>query len=234
MYTVVVGVAMSTIAELILSAEEFALRRTLEERPELEVEVERVVAYEPDQVMPYVWFSGSESAFDDLERTLAEDPSIENAELLTDLGDEQLYRMEWVADVSVIVHVLTEEQATILDASGEGRRWRLRILFPEREALSRTYDFATEQGIALSIRKIHELNDQRGGRYGLTDTQHETLVKALEGGYYDIPRAVDMESLSDELGVSHQALSERLRRAHRALVAEAITIGPEAGSETDG
>ncbi|WP_255190885.1 helix-turn-helix domain-containing protein [Natronobeatus ordinarius] len=224
---------MSTIAELTLPAEGFALRRTLEAAPDVEVEVERVVAYEPDQVMPYVWFSGSESALTALDDALAEDQSVENAELLTDLDDERLYRMQWVADVSVIVHVLTEEMATILDASGERRQWRLRILFPEREALSRTYEFATDQGLSLSIQKIHELDEQRGGRYGLTDTQHETLVKALEGGYYAIPREVDMESLSDDLGISHQALSERLRRAHRALVEEAVSIGPQEEFETD-
>ena len=217
---------MSTIAELALPAEEFALRRTLEAEPELEAEVERVVAYEPDGVMPYVWFSGPASSLTGLGDHLEDDPSVENAELLTDLEDERLYRMNWVADVGLIVHVLTEEQATILDASGVGRWWQLRILFPEREALSRTYEFATGQGLDLSIRKIHELDDQRGGRYGLTDIQYETLVSALQGGYYDIPRELDMESLSDELDISHQALSERLRRAHRALVEEAISIGP--------
>lgn len=224
---------MSTIAELTLPAKEFALRRTLESVPGLEAEVERVVAYEPNQVMPYVWFSETNSAFSGLDEAIERDPSVEDAELLTDLDDERLYRMNWISDVSVIIHVLTEEQATILDASGKERRWRLRILFPERAALSRTFEFATDQGLGLSIQKIHELDDQRGGRYGLTDTQHETLVKALEEGYYDIPRRADMEALSDELGISHQALSERLRRAHRALVEEAITIGPEADLEEE-
>lgn len=223
---------MSTIAELTLPADEFALRRTLEAVPDLEVEVERVVAYDPDHVMPYVWFSTATEHLETLDDALRDDPSVESVELLTDLESERLYRMHWVEDVAVMLHVLTEEGATVLEASGERSHWRFRILFPERDALSRTYDFVDEQGLTADVEKIHELEDDRHGRYGLTDAQHETLVAALENGYYEIPRAVDMEELSVDLGVSHQALSERLRRAHRTLVEAAITIGPD-GEEGD-
>ncbi|MFC4246323.1 helix-turn-helix domain-containing protein [Natribaculum luteum] len=224
----------STIAELAIPTEEFALRRTLESVSGIDVEVERVVAHEQDRVMPYVWFSDGESDLADLDEVLEADPSVEDMELLTDLDDERLYRMSWVEDVAVIVHVLTEEEATILDASGNAHRWRLRILFPERDALSRTYDFVTDRGLQLDIEKIHELNEDRHGRYGLTDAQHETLVTALQRGYYQIPREVDMEGLSDELGISHQALSERLRRAHRTLVEDAIEVGPpDEGDSSD-
>ncbi|WP_254768730.1 helix-turn-helix domain-containing protein [Salinilacihabitans rarus] len=216
---------MSTIAELTIPADEFALAGTLDAVPDLEVEVERVVAYERDRVMPYVWFTGPEESLEGVGEALADDRSVDNAELLTDLESERLYRMDWVDDVTMIVHLLTEENATILDAVGERTRWRLRILFPERETLSRTYEFADEKGLTVDVEKIHELREERGGRYGLTDAQHETLVAALERGYYRIPREVDMEELAAELGISHQALSERLRRAHRTLVEEAVEIG---------
>ncbi|QCS42417.1 helix-turn-helix domain-containing protein [Natrinema versiforme] len=216
---------MSTIAELAVPAAEFALRHTLEATDDLDVEIERVVAYDPEHVMPYVWFSGTEPTLETVDDALADDPSIEAAERLTDLGDESLYRMNWVDDVTVILHLLTEEQATVLDAQVEGKQWRFRVLFPEREALSRTYDFATDEGLSVEIRKIHRLEENRHGRFGLTDAQYETLVAALERGYYEIPRGMDMDGLSDELGISHQALSERLRRAHRTLVEEVVDIG---------
>lgn len=222
---------MSTIAELTLPAGEFALSNTLERIPALEAEVERVVAHEPDTVMPYVWFRTEEAEPEGLDEALRADPSVESVELLTDLGEEQLYRMYWVEDVTIVVHALTEEEATILDASGEGTRWRLRILFPERDALSRTYDFAEAEGLTIDVEKIHELDDDRGSRYGLTEAQYETLVRALEQGYYQIPREIDMEELAAELDISHQALSERLRRAHRHLVEEVIAIGRDAEAD---
>ncbi|MEY7848175.1 helix-turn-helix domain-containing protein [Natrarchaeobius sp. A-rgal3] len=223
---------MSTIAELTIPAEEFALRQTLEAVDELGIEIERVVAHDPDQVMPYVWFAAEETTLERIDGLLEDDSSVEGAELLTDLEDERLYRMSWVDDVVVIVHLLTVEQATVLDASVTDRQWRFRVLFPERESLSNTYEFASDEGVTIDVRKIHQLEDGRHGRYGLTDAQYETLVEALDRGYYSIPREMDMEGLSDVLGVSHQALSERLRRAHRSLVDEVVEL--EADATDDG
>ncbi|GAB3674454.1 helix-turn-helix domain-containing protein [Halopiger thermotolerans] len=218
---------MGTIAKIAVPAEEFALRHTLEESGDVDVEIERVVAYDPDHVMPYVWFSGDESTLSAVDRRLEADPSVEAFELLTDLDDERLYRLNWVDDVTVMIHLLTEEMATVLDAWVEGTQWQFRVLFPERKSLSNVYEFATEQGMSIDVQKIHRVEEDRHNRYDLTDAQYETLVAALERGYYEIPREMDMEHLSDELGVSHQALSERLRRAHRTLVEEVVSLGPE-------
>ncbi|WP_254532510.1 helix-turn-helix domain-containing protein [Natrinema gelatinilyticum] len=222
---------MSTIAEFGVPAGEFALRHTLEVTDDLDVEIERVIAYDPDHIMPYVWFSGVESTLETLDDALADDPSVEEAEQLSDLDGERLYRMHWVDDVTVILHLLTEEEATVLDAHVNAREWRFRVLFPEREAMSRTYEFASEQGLTINIHKIHQLEEDRHSRFGLTDAQYETLVAALDRGYYEIPRRMDMDELSDELDISHQALSERLRRAHRALVEDVIDIGESDESE---
>ncbi|WP_265111973.1 helix-turn-helix domain-containing protein [Halosolutus halophilus] len=221
---------MSTIAELAVPADEFALRRTLEATDALTVEIERVVAYDPDAVMPYVWFGGDDSTLATVDDALADDPTVDEAELLTDTSDERLYRMSWVDDVTVMLHILTEEQATVLDAAVEDTQWRFRVLFPERDALSRTYEFATDRGLTIGVRKIHRLDETHETRHGLTDAQYETLVAALDHGYYEIPREMDMEALSDELEVSHQALSERLRRAHRTLVEEAVDVTERDGN----
>ncbi|MFC4541516.1 helix-turn-helix domain-containing protein [Halosolutus amylolyticus] len=221
---------MSTIAELAVPAEEFALRRTLEATDALTVEIERVVAHDPDSVMPCVWFGGDESTLATVDDALADDPTVDEAELLTGSGGERLYRMHWVDDVTVMLHMLTEERATVLDATVEDTQWRFRVLFPERDALSRTYGFATDRGLTIEVRKIHRLEEAHGTRHGLTDAQYEALATALDRGYYEIPRAMDMETLSDELGVSHQALSERLRRGHRTLVAEVVDSADRAGN----
>lgn len=222
---------MSTIAELTVPAEEFALWQTLDATTGLNVKIERVVAYDPDRVMPYVWLLGDETTLADADDALAADSSVEGAELLSDLGDERLYAMDWTDDVTVILQLLTGERSTVLDATVENAQWRFRVLFPERDALSRTYEFATDQGVSIELQKIHRLDETRHSRFDLTDAQHETLVAALDHGYYDIPRTIDMEELSDELGISHQALSERLRRAHRSLVEEAVGIGDSEDDE---
>lgn len=49
-------------------------------------------------------------------------------------------------------------------------------------------------------------------RDGLTTRQRETLRLAADRCYFEIPRRATLADLADELGVSDQAISERLRR----------------------
>lgn len=213
---------MSTIAEFTIPAEAFALGHTLERVSGLEVEVERVVAAAPETVIPCVRLLGDEETLERADDALAGDPTVEAATPLLELEDERCYRIRWEQSVVDAVRLLTREEATVLEAAVEDDRWWFRVLFPDREALARSYEFATDRGVPVDLRKINRLEGTRHGRFDLTDPQYETLVAALEHGYYDIPREIDMEALSDELEISHQALSERLRRAHLTLVREAV------------
>lgn len=216
---------MSTIAEIEIPAEEFALWGTLERVPDVEFDVLRVAAHDDDHVLPYLWAKTEQ--FEDLNAALDEDPSIDGFELLEDLGEERLYQMNWIDQIRVVVHIIVEEDATVLNAHGEREYWRLRALFPDRDALSATYDFCNESDLSIDVRNIYEMSDTRHGLFGLTEEQHETLLMALDTGYYDIPREATADDLADGLGVSHQAISERLRRGHRSLVKNALAIGPE-------
>ncbi len=215
---------MGTTAELVIPASEFALARTLDEIPSVEATIEPVVATDPGQLMPYVRFRGVPEAIEQVEATLRSDPTVRNATLLANSDEERRYRIEWDEAVTETIQILTAEEASILDARGEGAHWRLRVLVPERDALSRTYETATETGLTVDLASVHEIETDERSRYGLTDAQYETLVEALMNGYYEIPRTVDMEALAEHLEISHQALSERLRRAHRRLVTEALDI----------
>ena len=212
-----------TIAELELPADEFALWETLRSVENVEFEIERVVAHDPEHVMPYVWASGIDE--EEIETALKDDTSVDDLAVLADLDDERLYRMDWVDRIETLVQILVEEEGTILAAFGAGNSWALRTLFPAREALSRTHDFCEEADLTMDVKSIYRLDEGRGGRFGLTDNQQSTLLAAFEHGYYEIPRGVTAEELATELGISHQALSEQLRRAHGSLVKNAIVIG---------
>ncbi|WP_435153674.1 helix-turn-helix domain-containing protein [Haladaptatus sp. DFWS20] len=220
---------MSTIAEMELPAQEFALRTTLEHVPDAEFDVVRVAAHDSKHVLPYIWATADD--FEELDDALRDDPSVDDLSLLEDLGDERLYRMNWVDQIRVVIHILIEEEATILNLRGKESRWRLRILFPNRDALSTTYEFCEESGLSLDVRNIYEMSDTRHGLFGLTEEQHETLMMALESGYYDVPRDATADDLADSLHISHQAISERLRRGHRSLVKNALAVGPGDGRD---
>ncbi|MGB9954814.1 helix-turn-helix domain-containing protein (plasmid) [Haloferax prahovense] len=67
---------------------------------------------------------------------------------------------------------------------------------------------------------------RRPTRFGLTDRQHHTLVTAFRQGYYSVPRDSDIRELSNTLGVTHQATSQRLRRGHERLIRRALVEQP--------
>ncbi|WP_129114994.1 helix-turn-helix domain-containing protein [Halegenticoccus tardaugens] len=217
---------MSTIAELGLPADEFALVETFDRVESAEAEVERVVAFERDRVFPFVWLTADGADREAVDAALDADPSVENVQLLADLDDEWLYQMNWVSDVRVVAHILLDEDATVLTAVGRDDRWHLRVLFPDRASLSSTYDFCEREGFSLQVASIYDLDDRNHGQYGLTSEQHESLVTAAESGYYDIPREATLSDVAEELEISHQALSERLRRGHGGLVKNTLLVGP--------
>ena len=214
---------MSTIANIGLPADEFALYESLVAVPDLELDVERVVAHDDERVMPFIWVSSDR--MDDVARAFENDPSIENVELLSDLGEERLYRMDWTAQIAVVVQILVEADATVLDAFGTDSRWKFRILFPDREALSATHEFCEENGLTIDIQNIYEMDADRHGRFGLSEAQHETLIAAFEHGHYEVPRDISLDDLATELDISHQALSERFRRAYSTLIENTLIVG---------
>jgi predicted DNA binding protein len=216
---------MVTIVKCEIPAEEFALRETLSTLPDVEFEVDRIVESGEDAVMPMLWARGADD--EAIDAALADDPSVENAETLASFDDERLYRMEWVTDVAVVVQIITNAHATITDAHGAGGRWYFRVMYPTRESLAETNAFCEDSGLTFDVTAIREMDGDPVGRYGLTEQQYETLTLATEQGYYEIPREVSAADLADELGISHQALSERLRRGTKALVEDTLLIGAQ-------
>jgi predicted DNA binding protein len=81
--------------------------------------------------------------------------------------------------------------------------------------------------VAFEVERIRELEGKPAGRYGLSEGQYNALTTAATYGYYDIPRDADLQAVAEELDVSHQALSERLRRGMLALIEDTLLLGPQ-------
>jgi predicted DNA binding protein len=216
----------ATVAELAIPVAEFALGETATALDSVTFEIERVVADSGESLMPLLWVSGCER--EALERAFDGDPSVEAFDLLADTTrdssaeSEFLYRMEWSERIEALVALLVEEGGTVLTARTANGRWHLRLLFPERAALARTYDSCEAAVPTVDVRRIYALDEGREDRFGLTDEQREALVLAFDHGYYEIPRGTMVEEFAEAIGISHQALSERLRRGHGNLVANAV------------
>ncbi|WP_458187361.1 bacterio-opsin activator domain-containing protein [Haladaptatus sp. NG-WS-4] len=223
----------ATVVEVEIPSDEFALSRALSTLGGLAFEIERVVAHGDDHVMPFVWVTCDGGSREDIESALADDPTVEDVELLTEMEDEWLYRMEWVDQIDTLIQILINEEGTILAAMGDGHSWNFRIVFPERESLSRTYEYCESEGMTLDVLNIYRLEEGRRGRFGLTEDQQDMLTLAFEHGYYDVPREATAGDLADQLEISHQAVSERLRRGHESLVENALILGEGADEPDD-
>ncbi|MCU4924410.1 helix-turn-helix domain-containing protein [Halobacteria archaeon AArc-dxtr1] len=221
---------MTTITEVSISADEFALAETLRSVSDLELRVESVVAEGPSRTMPLVWFSNTDRAT--LEETLAADPSVETHRRLLEAsdGEEWLYRLGYTDQVDDICHCIFDYDGAILDARVSEERWTLRLLFPQREDLSDAMGAVEERGVVTDIRRMVEAdqNADLEATAALTDAQQEAISEAYRQGYYDVPREISLEDLATKLDISHQALSERLRRANRVLAGEQIDEPPKA------
>ncbi|WP_122088031.1 helix-turn-helix domain-containing protein [Halalkalicoccus subterraneus] len=221
---------MATITDFQVPIEQFALGTTFARVSDLYVEIERFAAQEADSAIPFVWVQAGE--FEAFEAALSEDPSVEAFTTLAEFDGERFYRMNWVDEVDLVVHLLLEEDGAITQARCGGDTWHLQVMFPDHDSLSRTYEFCEENGLELTVDSIYRLDNDDESQFGLTDSQYRTLSTAKDEGYYEVPRETTMSELAEELDVSHQALSERLRRAHGSLVDRALSAS-KTQHETD-
>ncbi|WP_049926843.1 helix-turn-helix domain-containing protein [Halopiger goleimassiliensis] len=220
---------MTTIAELTLPTEEFALAATKERLPDLELRVESVVAEGPVRTMPLVWFSNVDP--DELEAALEADPTVDEYLRLLESSDddEWFYRLQYGEDVASVCQLIYEHEGTVLDAQVSDGQWTVRLLFPEREGLSDAVDAIEDRGVRVDVRRMVDAgaDEDLETAAALTEPQQEAIAEAYRQGYYDVPREISLEELANELDISHQALSERLRRANRVLASEQLDEASE-------
>ncbi|GAB3019434.1 helix-turn-helix domain-containing protein [Natronobiforma cellulositropha] len=203
---------MSTIAEFRLPAEETALSVVFEYVPTATVELEPSVS----KTLPCLWINDVDA--EAVEAALDDDPTVDAFELLVEADGRLLYDVSFTPDARGFLDDLLGDEASLLEATVTSGGWQVRMRFRDREDLCRAHDRLVERGINADLRRVTELTDASSPHTRLTPQQQEALAAAFEHGYFEIPRRISMEELAAELGISHQALSERLRRAYETLV----------------
>lgn len=220
---------MATTIDCRIPLEEFALAQTFASVPDLRIEAERFVAFGSDSPIPFV--SVETDDFEAFEAAAEEDSSVASFSALGEERERRFYRLEWTATAERRLGLLLEKGGVIARARSRGESWQLTLLCPDREVLSRTYESCEENGLSLAIDSIYELDGSENARFGLTEAQYATLLEAQKRGYYDVPRDATLSELADRLGISHQALSERLRRGHGNLISRTLSSVPEGDQE---
>lgn len=211
-----------------LPHEGIALERAFREGPEMKVEVERVAAHGTDWVMPCIWVSSPD--FDAVNEALATDPDVDDVVQTYEFDDEKYYQMEWSDAVTRRIDDFLDNGGSILEASATADGWRIRIRFASRDQFREFRNHFRERSYSFDLLSMTEPDAPHQMNVEITPDQRDALVLAVECGYYDVPRETSTRDLADELGTSHQAVSELLRRGVTNLVRSTLGAGKEASS----
>lgn len=212
---------MATIVEVQVAAHDIALGRSFEAIPSLDCKIEQVVAADDFAVR----LDGADLS--SLTAALDTDPTVVTHSVLSGDGEQWLCTIDFADEVSELFDLVVAEKGAMLAAEAKNGRWTLRLQFPHQDAVSRVHDQLAERGIRIDIIRLQPFSTITADKIDLTPEQYEALVAAIDHGFFEIPRETSLEELAAELDISHQALSERFRRAHQTLVTAKLDLEEE-------
>lgn len=223
---------MTTRSVLTISLEEIALAETAGQLPDVYFYVEQTAMADTDDTLN-LWIATEDPSA--IDGALGDDPSVTDYDRLKGNDDEHLYRVTLAKEVRLVRELIHGYDGTITEVYGDADGWTLEVRFPDRERFSELDDEFEQYGIHPTYETIESVDDSDDEAMSvLTDSQRRSIELAVDRGYYQVPREVSLQELAREMDISHQALSERLRRAEKRLAEEKLTSPAEDPSKQDG
>lgn len=208
------------------------LRYTLDRTPNARVIWEESDTTDNGEQLLLVWVEADD--YNAFEAALRDDPTVTGSTCLVKLNDRRLYQMEEIGEARArqIYSSLVQVGAIIEECIGTHEGWTLEVEFPDHRGLQHVHSMCDDYDFEFTLIQKHGQAGDAGesNSYGLTEKQREALHLASEMGYFEVPRGASLNDIADEVGVSHQAASERVRRAMEVLVERTIASGPESSA----
>lgn len=216
---------MGVIVGLSLRAGEFELGRILGDENDSDMRLEAVVPL-GKTIFPLVRVYGRSDDFRERVRT---HPSVDDVRVVMESDDQAMYALEWDGEDDSFVGGLQRNDGIVLSATRrEDQNWVFEVLFETADLLSAFQAHCNQHDIVFQLDRVAQSPASGHDRdYGLTAPQREALIAALEQGYYGVPRKATVKDLADQLGISDQAVTERLRRATINLGSNTVLRGVE-------
>lgn len=220
---------MSVIAHLRIPADSFELGRILDLESGATIELENLIPL-GETAVPF--FSVEKASRDGFQERVGNHPSVENIRVVNEHDDQTLYALNWDVSQDLFFQGILETGANLLSGKGTAATWVFELRFLGHDRLSEFQEYCSNAGISLEVGRIYNPTRPEAGMwYGLTEAQRDTLFRAVKGGYYSIPREMSTKDLADELGISDQAVTERLRRGIITLVENTLIAELEDDAE---
>lgn len=123
-----------------------------------------------------------------------------------------------------------------LERTGNRETWT--VMMESEDGVGLFYDavqVSLRPGVRFEFGHIGQASERRTAlfaRKNLPPEQREALVTAVKEGYYEKPRQITLEELSDQLGCPRSTLSYRLRSAESKLAKAFATNEESTGLES--
>lgn len=203
------------------------LDAVVRQTPDIEIRLAGSCVDESGEFCLRYWIRSIDTA--DLELKLEADETVTSYDRLVDEGDRFLYQVSLsdIAREQSIFPLLGKYGGAFEDGFWTGDAWQVHLIFPT-ESLFRNFSeaYSSQESTSLALEAVFREGSYDTPTFGLTPTQREALTTALEQGYFEIPRKTTLSEIADQLDISDQAVSERMRRGEK-LVFERILSSEE-------
>jgi len=163
------------------------------------------------------------SDFQQFEDGLRNDRTIGGFERVIETRDgEAIYSFEYTDEAKILSPVISTANGVILDMENDGSAWILTVWMPDRTDLGHLWEYAQENGIDIDLLRVNEYASLGKTDAGLTDSQRDALLVALETGYFEEPRNATLSEVAADLDISQPAASGLLRRGIKRLVISSL------------
>ena len=177
----------------------------------------------PGQFVMSVALSGTD--VDPILQAIRDSGFVKSVTYVTDSDAGEVYQLKWGNPIPEFLQRVRDCDGELLTAVALDDRWKFRLRFGSQETTSHFYRLVDDLDDAITVQRLRSYESTRSDRpSGLTSAQRETLILALENGYFEVPRQHSLNQLADELGISDSAVSQRLRRGLSSLLTESSVV----------
>lgn len=201
-----------------------AMQTAVSHASDVRVSIKHLDPTEDGSIRTVFWATGSD--LQELERGLERDETVSEVQPIASNGDERLYRALHPSNMKdvTVPQAAIKTDGVLLGATTEGAGWRIKMLFPDRESFTDFRSACADAGLTVDVDSIYSKPfSEAEDDLALTDPQRNLLRRAVEVGYFDIPRQTTLQELGQQMNISGQAASERLRRGMETLVRETVS-----------
>ena len=151
------------------------------------------------------------------------DHTIGEFERVIETRDEKaIYSFEYTDEAKIISPIISAANGVILDMKNDGNGWILTVWMPNRKNLAPLWNYAEANDIDIELLRVNEYASLGDTDAGLTDSQREALLVALDTGYFDDPRNATLSDVAAALDISQPAASGLLRRGTKRLIVSSL------------